>query len=163
MYTDHEISLDEHLDWIEKLRNDKTRIVFIILVNDIVSGILSVSALDPFHKKSDWAFYLTNKIRVGLGAALEFSLLNFVFDDLLLEKLNCEVIETNAAVVKLHKKFGFLEEGFKRSNIEKNGRRLGVYCLGITKDEWFTKRVDFQEKNKFMMKKFNVTIEHPAD
>ena len=163
MFTDHEISLNEHLNWIEQVRNDKTRIVFIILVNDIASGIVSVSKLDLFHKKSDWAFYLTNKVRVGLGAALEFSLLNFVFDDLLLEKLNCEVIETNDAVFKLHKKFGFLEEGFKRSNIEKNGKRVGVYCLGITKDEWYAKRVDFQDKNRFIMKKFNVIIEYNDD
>ena len=163
MYTDHHISLDEHLNWVEILKNDKTQIVFIILVNDIASGVLSISALDLVHKKSDWAFYLTDKVRGGLGAALEFSLLNFAFDDLLLEKLNCEVIETNDVIVKLHKKFGFIEEGFKNSNIEKNGTRIGVYFLGITKDEWVSKRLYFQEKNKFMIEKFNIRIEHTDD
>ena len=163
MYTDHDISLDEHLNWVEKLKNDKTQIVFIILINDIASGVLSISALDLAHKKSDWAFYLTDKVRGGLGAALEFSLLNFAFDDLLLEKLNCEVLETNDVIVKLHKKFGFIEEGFKNSNIEKNGTRIGVYFLGITKDEWVSKRLYFQEKNKFMIEKFNIRIEHTDD
>jgi UDP-4-amino-4,6-dideoxy-N-acetyl-beta-L-altrosamine N-acetyltransferase len=163
MYTDHHISLDEHLNWVEILKNDKTQIVFIILVNDIASGVLSISALDLVHKKSDWAFYLTDKVRGGLGAALEFSLLNFAFDDLLLEKLNCEVLETNDVIVKLHKKFGFIEEGFKNSNIEKNGTRIGVYFLGITKDEWVSKRLYFQEKNKFMIEKFNIRIEHTDD
>lgn len=163
MYTNHHISLDEHLNWVEILKNDKTQIVFIILVNDIASGVLSISALDLVHKKSDWAFYLTDKVRGGLGTALEFSLLNFAFDDLLLEKLNCEVIETNDVIVKLHKKFGFIEEGFKNSNIEKNGTRIGVYFLGITKDEWVSKRLYFQEKNKFMIEKFNIRIEHTDD
>jgi UDP-4-amino-4,6-dideoxy-N-acetyl-beta-L-altrosamine N-acetyltransferase len=163
MYTNHHISLDEHLNWVEILKNDKTQIVFIILVNDIASGVLSISALDLVHKKSDWAFYLTDKVRGGLGAALEFSLLNFAFDDLLLEKLNCEVIETNDVIVKLHKKFGFIEEGFKNSNIEKNGTRIGVYFLGITKDEWVSKRLYFQEKNKFMIEKFNIRIEYTDD
>jgi UDP-4-amino-4,6-dideoxy-N-acetyl-beta-L-altrosamine N-acetyltransferase len=163
MYTDHHISLDEHLNWVEILKNDKTQIVFIILVNDIASGVLSISALDLVHKKSDWAFYLTDKVRGGLGAALEFSLLNFAFDDLLLEKLNCEVLETNDVIVKLHKKFGFIEEGFKNSNIEKNGTRIGVYFLGITKDEWVSKRLYFQEKNKFMIEKFNIRIEYTDD
>lgn len=163
MYTNHHISLDEHLNWVEILKNDKTQIVFIILVNDIASGVLSISALDLVHKKSDWAFYLTDKVRGGLGAALEFSLLNFAFDDLLLEKLNCEVLETNDVIVKLHKKFGFIEEGFKNSNIEKNGTRIGVYFLGITKDEWVSKRLYFQEKNKFMIEKFNIRIEHTDD
>ena len=163
MYTDHHISLSEHLNWVEKLKNDKTQIVFIILVNDIASGVLSISALDLLHKKSDWAFYLTDKVRGGLGAALEFSLLNFAFDELLLEKLNCEVLETNDVVVKLHKKFGFIEEGFKNSNIEKNGTRIGVYFLGITKDEWVAKRLYFQEKNKFIIEKFNIRIEYTDD
>ena len=163
MYTDHHISLDEHLNWVEKLKNDKTQIVFIILVNDIASGVLSISALDLLHKKSDWAFYLTDKVRGGLGAALEFSLLNFAFDELLLEKLNCEVLETNDVVVKLHKKFGFIEEGFKNSNIEKNGTRIGVYFLGITKDKWVAKRLYFQERKKFMMEKFNIRIEYTDD
>ena len=163
MYTNHHISLDEHLNWVEILKNDKTQIVFIILVNDIASGVLSISALDLVHKKSDWAFYLTDKVRGGLGTALEFSLLNFAFDDLLLEKLNCEVLETNDVIVKLHKKFGFIEEGFKNSNIEKNGTRIGVYFLGITKDEWVSKRLYFQEKNKFMIEKFNIRIEHTDD
>ena len=49
MYTDHDISLDEHLNWVEKLKNDKTQIVFIILINDIASGVLSISALDLAH------------------------------------------------------------------------------------------------------------------
>jgi UDP-4-amino-4,6-dideoxy-N-acetyl-beta-L-altrosamine N-acetyltransferase len=163
MYTNHHISLDEHLNWVEILKNDKTQIVFIILVNDIASGVLSISALDLVHKKSDWAFYLADKVRGGLGTALEFSLLNFAFDDLLLEKLNCEVLETNDVIVKLHKKFGFIEEGFKNSNIEKNGTRIGVYFLGITKDEWVSKRLYFQEKNKFMIEKFNIRIEHTDD
>jgi len=163
MYTDHHISLSEHLNWVEKLKNDKTQIVFIILVNDIASGVLSISALDLLHKKSDWAFYLTDKVRGGLGAALEFSLLNFAFDELLLEKLNCEVLETNDVVVKLHKKFGFIEEGFKNSNIEKNGTRIGVYFLGITKDKWVAKRLYFQERKKFMMEKFNIRIEYTDD
>ena len=89
--------------------------------------------------------------------------MNFAFDDLLLEKLNCEVLETNHAVVKLHKRFGFIEEGFKNSNVEKNGTRIGVYFLGITKSEWVAKRPDFQEKNKFMIEKFNIIIEHTDD
>lgn len=137
MYTEHEIGLEEHLTWLEKLRKDSRQIVFIVLVDDVVSGIVSVNAIDELHKKSDWAFYLDETVRGGLGAALECALLDFVFNDLKFEKLNCEVIETNQAVVKMHKKFGFLEEGFRRENIEKGGERMGVYFLGITKADWF--------------------------
>ena len=160
MYTEHEIALDEHFAWIKRLESDKKQIVFIVLVDEEVSGIVSVNALDVLHKKSDWAFYLDENARGGLGAALEFRLLNFVFDELKLEKLNCEVIETNSAVVKMHKKFGFLEEGLRRSNVEKNGSRVGVYFLGITKDEWLNNRDIISEKYKSVIGKFDLSIDY---
>ena len=109
MYTEHEIPLKEHLSWVERLRTDARQIVFVVLVDGVVGGVVSVNAIDRLHLKSDWAFYLDENVRGGLGAALEFSLINFVFTELGLEKLNCEVIETNEAVVRMHKKFGFIE------------------------------------------------------
>lgn len=52
------------------------------------------------------------------------------------DKLNCEVIETNEAVVRLHVKFGFVEEGFRCENIVKNEQLIGVFFLGITRSDW---------------------------
>ena len=54
------------------------------------------------------------------------------------QKLNCEVIEGNNPVVKLHKKFLFKDEGFRRSNIIKGEKRIGVHFLGLTKEDWIT-------------------------
>ena len=94
MYTEHEITLKEHFDWVDRLSNDKKQIVFIVLVEDVVSGVVSINLLDRLHLKSDWAFYLDENIPGGLVGALEFALINFVFNELGLEKLNCEVVET---------------------------------------------------------------------
>lgn len=74
--------------------------------------------------------------------------------------MNCEVIETNQAVVKMHKKFGFVEEGFRRENIEKDGQRMGVYFLGITKADWFQNREIISEKYSAVLSKFDLAIEH---
>lgn len=57
-----------------------------------------------------------------------------------IEKLNCEVLETNPAVIKMHQKFGFELEGVRRKNILKDGSRIDVVLLGITKEEWKDKR-----------------------
>ena len=160
MYTEHEIGLDEHLSWLESLKDDKKQIIFVVLINDIVSGVVSVNALDRLHKKSDWAFYLSEDARGGLGAALEYHFLDFVFDGLGLEKLNCEVIETNEAVINRHKKFGFHEEGFRRSNIEKDGKRIGVSFLGITKEDWQHAKNDVRARYEDVMNNFDVTIEY---
>lgn len=160
MYTEHEIPLNEHLSWVERLGTDTRQIVFVVLVDEIVSGVVSVNAIDRLNLKSDWAFYLDENVRGGLGAALEFSLINFVFNDLGLEKLNCEVIETNEAVVKMHKKFGFMEEGFRRENIIKTDARIGVFFLGLTKSDWLKERESIKFKYEKIIEKFNLEIEY---
>lgn len=160
MYTEHEISLNEHLSWVERLRTDTRQIVFVVLVDGIVRGVVSVNAIDRLHLKSDWAFYLDENVRGGLGAALEFRLINFVFNDLGLDKLNCEVIETNKAVVKMHKKFGFIEEGFRQANIIKNGTRIGVFFLGLNKSDWLKERDVIKFRYEEVLEKFDLEIEY---
>ncbi len=159
MYTEHEINPKEHLAWIERLNFDNRQLVFVVLISERVVGLVSIYALDLVHKKSDWAFYLDERARGGLGAALEYALIDYAFDCLGLEKLNCEVIETNTTIVKMHKKFGFLSEGFRHSNIEKNGERIGVHFLGLTKQAWIGKKVDIYEKYRSILDQFNIMIE----
>lgn len=160
MYTEHEILLNEHLAWVELLQSDNRQIVFVVLVDDLVSGVVSVNAIDRLNLKSDWAFYLDANVRGGLGAALEFGLINFVFQKVGLEKLNCEVIETNEAVVKLHKKFGFVEEGFRRENIIKNENRMGVFFLGLTKSDWEREKETVKIRYEKVIDKFDLEIEY---
>jgi UDP-4-amino-4,6-dideoxy-N-acetyl-beta-L-altrosamine N-acetyltransferase len=163
MYTEHEITLDEHLSWVKRLGSDKRQLVFVVFVDNVVSGVVSVNAIDRSHKKSDWAFYLDENVRGGLGAALEYTLINFVFENLNIEKLNCEVISTNEAVVKLHKKFGFVEEGFRRENIEKDGKRIGVYFLGLTKTDWCRYKKEVYEKYRKIISKFGIKVEYNGE
>jgi UDP-4-amino-4,6-dideoxy-N-acetyl-beta-L-altrosamine N-acetyltransferase len=40
----------------------------------------------------------------------------------------------------MHQKFGFELEGVRRKNIIKDGSRIDVVLLGITKEEWKSKR-----------------------
>ena len=127
MYTKHRIPLNEHLAWVERLQSDRRQIVFALLFDGVVNGVLSVNAKDNLHVKFDWAFCLDENVRGSLKAALEFSLIDFALEKLGLEKLNCEVIETNEAVENLHKKFNFVEEGFREKNIIKNEKRTGVF------------------------------------
>ena len=159
MYTGHTIGVDEHICWINRLMQDNKQIVFVVMdEGSNPLGVVSVNVIDYFHKKSDWAYYLTETARGGLGSALEYSFINFIFNGLGMEKLNCEVIEGNDAVVKLHKKFLFQEEGFRRSNIIKDGVRIGVHFLGLTKDDWLNGQAMIQEKYNGVFAKFSVSI-----
>ena len=87
-------------------------------------------------------------------------MINFVFQRVGLEKLNCEVIETNEAVVKLHKKFGFVEEGFRRENIIKNENRMGVFFLGLTRSDWEREKETVKNRYEKVINKFDLEIEY---
>ncbi len=157
MYTDHVISTTEHLEWINNLKKDNRQIVFVVLSEKYTPlGVISINNIDYFHRKASWAYYLTQTERGGVGPSLEYFFINFVFDNLNLEKLNCEIIEGNFTIVKLHKKFFFQEEGFRRSDIIKNGVRIGVHLLGLTKQDWLAGNAEIQEKYRGVFEKFSI-------
>lgn len=155
MYTDHSITQEEHNNWINSLKSNNKTKVFIVFINSQAEGIASINAINTTHKNAEWAFYLHDEDkRGGTGVLIEYTILNYVFDEMKIEKLNCEVLEINQAVIKLHQKFGFVQEGIRRKNIIKNGNRIDVYLLGITKEEWKEKKNNF---NKVITKLSNGT------
>ncbi len=165
MYTDHVIGVTEHLEWINHLKKDNKQMVFVVMGSENSPlGVVSLDKIDTIHKKSNWAYYLANSARgTGLGSALEYSLINFVFDSLNLEKLNCEVIEGNNGVIKLHKKFMFKEEGFRRADIIKENIRIGTYVLGLTKNDWQMEHEAIFEKYQHVLDKFLINIHWQDD
>ena len=159
MFTDHVISADEHLQWMQGLQSDPSRRIWVILDGGgEVIGQVSLNRLDRRQKTSDWAFFLSQSERGGLGFAVEYAFLNFVFDVLELAKLNCEVVEGNDTVVKLHGKFDFRQEGLRRSQVIKDGQRINVHLLGLTREDWAVARSRIAEKNAAALKRFAIDI-----
>ncbi|MNJ45422.1 Spermidine N(1)-acetyltransferase [compost metagenome] len=137
MYTSHEISEVEHNSWLESLQGNPRQNVFVVMLDDEPSGVVSLNAINFNHKTADWAFYIDGALQgKGVGSRIEFWMLDYAFGEAGLEKLNCEVLETNPSVIKMHKKFGFSVEGVRRKNISKDGQRIDVFLLGITSSEW---------------------------
>jgi UDP-4-amino-4,6-dideoxy-N-acetyl-beta-L-altrosamine N-acetyltransferase len=173
MYTDHTIELNEHLQWLTRLKTSDSQIVFVVMDEEHGAvGAVNFNALDRDHKKTDWGYYLAPSARGGLGSAVELAMIDFAFESLALEKLNCEVIEGNDASLNLSKKFLFREEGFRRSNILKNGRRLGVHYLGLTREDWTAGREELCRNYEDVLAKFSVSVKwsgqqsaakHPID
>ncbi|PMW96602.1 UDP-4-amino-4,6-dideoxy-N-acetyl-beta-L-altrosamine N-acetyltransferase [Pseudomonas sp. FW215-R2] len=145
MYTSHEISDQEHANWLTSLKGNSRQQVFVVLKDERAVGVVSLNAINTVQKTADWAFYLDVQLQgKGLGSVVEFWMLDYAFAEAGLEKLNCEVLASNPAVVKMHQKFGFELEGVRRQNILKDGERIDVVLLGITKDEWLSKRPALQ-------------------
>jgi len=130
MYTDHVIELNEHLSWINKIKTDQSQIIFVAMGEDSCPlGVVNISKIDPINNKAEWGYYLTKEARGGLGTALNYAIINFIFDVLNIQKLNGAVLEGNDDSIKLHKRFLFQDEGFRRANILKEGEYIGVHLF----------------------------------
>ena len=138
MYTDHEISAEEHEKWFSQITRDPTRRYWIIVCDDKDVGLVNIYNLDLRNKRCYWAFYVAEEGMQGkgVGSFVEYSILSYVFNQLKLRKLCCEVLDFNESVVAMHKKFGFQVEGKFRDHIWKRGKFIDIYCLGILREEW---------------------------
>ncbi len=138
MYTDHIITCEEHDAWFERIAVDPTCRYWIIACDKEDVGVANLYAIDNRNQRCYWAFYVVspNVRGKGVGTFAEYLVLRYVFEELNLNKVCCEVLDFNRGVVRMHKSFGFVQEGVLRKHIAKNGAMHDVVCLAMLKEEW---------------------------
>jgi UDP-4-amino-4,6-dideoxy-N-acetyl-beta-L-altrosamine N-acetyltransferase len=137
MYNDHYISEEQQQKWFENI-NLNTSTYWVIEYQDKPLGLASINNIDHTLQSCYWAFYLgdTSVRGAGIGAKVEYNVLEYVFSDLKLNKLRCEVFVSNDKVIKMHEKFGFRREAYYREHCIKGKEKLDVVGLAILKSEW---------------------------
>jgi UDP-4-amino-4,6-dideoxy-N-acetyl-beta-L-altrosamine N-acetyltransferase len=142
MFTGNEISADDHLLWIEQIRNDKSQICLTI-INDSTQpvGAVNIKKIDKNNGNAELGFYKSQDFdEKGLMTVSLSAVINYSFDILGLEKIYSEVFENNTKSVNIFKRLCFMEEGFLRSHIVNNGKRISIHLFGLLKNEWQTGR-----------------------
>lgn len=71
--------------------------------------------------------YATDAIRIFL---------NYYFNELRYHKVNAAVYEFNESSIKLHQRFGMIQEGQLRKNKFTDGKYWDIVLFGMTKDEF---------------------------
>lgn len=146
MYTSHEISLTEHLQWWDRISTRADQQYFMYERRGKPLGIVAFNAIDQSNQNSFWAFYAAPDAPRGTGSSMEFLALDHAFLNIKLHKLNCEVLAFNTPVIRLHEKFGFKIEGIFRDQYKKDNEFVDIYRLGILSGEWDSKRSDTLKK-----------------
>jgi UDP-4-amino-4,6-dideoxy-N-acetyl-beta-L-altrosamine N-acetyltransferase len=138
MYTDHPISADEHARWFAGALAAVDRKFWIIELDGAPVGLANLAGIDAARRRCEWAYYLAEtQVRGrGVGAAVEFLMIDNVFGRLGLHKLWCEVLIENEAVWRLHESFGFVREALYRDHVWKGGRFQDVVGLGLLAADW---------------------------
>lgn len=138
MYNEAHISEEQQKKWFEKVSIDSSSVYWIIEYEGKKLGLASLTGIDRTLSSCYWAFYLGDlSIRGGgIGAKIEYNVLEYVFNELKLNKLRCEVFITNDKVIKMHEKFGFRREAYYREHCLKNDQKLDVVGLAMLQSEW---------------------------
>lgn len=159
MFTNHLISIEEHRDWVDQVKKDSTKISLIVLDEFKASiGFASLNKIDVVNKNAFWAFYLSSEHRSGLGAAMEFQLINFFFDSTYIKKLYCEVKESNNSVFRLHEKFGFIEINSRPDSLENYQFKPNVNLLCLSKEKWLANKFAIYDRYSSIFRNFSITI-----
>jgi len=134
MYTQNEISFDEHASWFSRASVDPCRHLLILKIDDQSQGYVS------FHVDGAgaavWGFYLAPDAPKGTGRMLGAAATRYAFEVIGLEKVWGEVLPDNQASQKFHLSQGFVFEAIlpDKQLEQQTIRHVRHYLL--TKDAW---------------------------
>lgn len=140
MYSQHQITAQEHRDWWAANKDRADRRYFIHVADTGPAGFVSITDIDPEHGTASWAFFSADTAPKGTGRQMETAALTYAFDTLGLRKLCCEVLDFNSRVVAFHQSFGFQIEGTLRAHKLIDGRYCDVIKLAIFGADWRSKQ-----------------------
>lgn len=138
LYTDHEISAEEHEDWFNRIMKDLKVKYWIMMADDEDVGVVNLYDIDELHRRCYWALYIAkvDQRGKGVGSRTGHIVLSYVFDVIKMEKLCCEVLSFNKKALNLYEKLGFKQEGYFKKHVIKGQKREDIYYLTILREEW---------------------------
>lgn len=135
MFTQHEISLQEHAKWFMQVIQDQTKHLLIVEENLAPIGFVQFSHVE-LGGISDWGFYVRPDASKGTGRKLGSVALQYAFGQLQLHKVCGQAIATNQASIKFHECLGFKREAVLRDQKRINDQYHTLICYGLIAEEW---------------------------
>jgi UDP-4-amino-4,6-dideoxy-N-acetyl-beta-L-altrosamine N-acetyltransferase len=142
MFTNKIISKEEQVDWYSKITNSINSKYWIIKYKDVKVGVINITNIDYLNSSCNWAFYIgaLEYRESGVGPQTEYMIIEKIFTELKLKKIQCEVIASNLQVLNLHKRFGFKIISNNDFFVIKNSVPTSVIKLCLCVDDWIKMR-----------------------
>jgi RimJ/RimL family protein N-acetyltransferase len=101
-------------------------------------GVVSLTGVDPVHKRAELHIMLGDRASHGQGIGTEATraMLSHGFRDLNLHRIFLFVLDSNAVARRMYEKAGFRHEGTLRDAAFKNGRYEDVHVMGLLASEF---------------------------
>jgi len=107
MHNTIDISLKDHLDFIDTLKNRTDKKYFLVKEDKTDIGVIDF--INIKNDEAELGIY-TNPLLRGYGNILLNEICNYAFQTLKIKLLKAEVYSINTAAIKLYKKFKFVEK-----------------------------------------------------
>jgi UDP-4-amino-4,6-dideoxy-N-acetyl-beta-L-altrosamine N-acetyltransferase len=135
MFTRHEISMDEHCTWFDRVSADPSRRVLLVVSADGPFGCVQFSQVAP-GEVATWGFYVRPQAPRGSGMRLGKLALDHAFGALRLYKVCGQALESNTASQAFHLKLGFTQEGVRLEPFPGKDGTQAVICFGLQAACW---------------------------
>jgi len=137
MYTDHEISEDEHAVWFARHLASPHDRSWVIEWDGRGVGVVNLTAIEPAGA-AEWGIYVADPSARGTGAAhgAAFLSLEQAFGALGLVRVRCEAIAENDRAIRLYERVGFRREAFRPGHVRRGDELLDVVQLGLLATDW---------------------------
>nr|WP_241032998.1 UDP-4-amino-4,6-dideoxy-N-acetyl-beta-L-altrosamine N-acetyltransferase [Pseudomonas chengduensis] len=147
MFSQSEISIDEHRAWYDKSSADPRRNLLIYEEKDIPLGFVNVREVSG-GGIADWSFHVSPSAPRGTGTRLGLSVLDYSFNVLRLHKVCGQILEYNERSIKLHRRLGFAQEGFLQDQFYDGRGYYSVYCFGLISSDWLVRGISVHAKSR---------------
>ena len=135
MYTQHEITLDEHQSWFERSLLDSKKHLLIFEVDHQPLGFVNFNEREK-GGIADWGFYAAPDAPKGSGRQLGRAALSHAFTQLKLHKVSAQALAYNERSIQFHQSLGFQQEGILRDQHFDDEHYHNVICFGLLCHEW---------------------------
>ena len=135
MYSQHEISMEEHARWFAQASQDPKRHLLVFEIGAMPLGFINIYPVAS-GGIADWGFYAAPDAPKGTGHALGQATLRYAFKAAGLHKLCGHALAFNERSIRFHLNLGFQREGFLRHQHFDGRQYHDVVCFGLLANEW---------------------------
>ncbi|MGC8697051.1 MAG: UDP-4-amino-4,6-dideoxy-N-acetyl-beta-L-altrosamine N-acetyltransferase [Halothiobacillus sp.] len=136
MYSQHEISPQEHQAWFNQHQQNPAKTMLIFEAAGVPQGFVQFTRRTGESPIADWGFYIAPDAPKGTGRRMGLAALSFAFNELNLHKVCGEAFGYNAASIGFHQAMGFVQEGERRARYFDGTAYHSVILFGLLKSAW---------------------------
>jgi len=141
MLSDKVISMAEHEAWFARCQVDPSCEWLIAEIAGKPVSVAGITDIDQADLTATWSMYLTDIVTApGIGALVEYHVIERMIGKHGIRKIWGETLCSNRSTLKLHRRFGFSEEGILRQQVRRNNSYEDVVRVALFAEEWKKRR-----------------------